>query len=775
VNTDVQTRVETVLDAAIARHGVGASALLPILQDLNSILGYLSEDALRRIADQAKVPSAQVYHLATFYKAFSLKPRGRHILKVCLGTACHVRGAPKVLDELGRLLEVAAGETTKDGAFTLETVNCIGACALGPVIVIDGQFYHAAPGSIEGLLRDFLAGKAEAIPTVGGDETVTVDERTRIQTAGVSVAVCGGTGCQAYGCEAVADAVAAQLAGVGLADCVEFVKTGCQGFCEQGPIVVVRPAGILYRNVTVADVPEIVRLTVVQGKPVERLLYRTADGQTITKESAIPFYAHQRRLIFGDNGRISPECIDDYIRKCDGYAALRKALAMAPETVIETIDKAGLRGRGGGGFPTGRKWWACRQARGGPKTVICNADEGDPGAYMDRSLLEGNPHRVLEGMIIGAYAIGANQGYVYVREEYPLAVKHIRSAIRQARDKGFLGVDILGSGLDFDVSVNRGAGAFVCGEETALIASLEGAAPEPRTRPPYPAQSGYKGRPTNINNVETWANVPVIISRGADYYANIGTEGSKGTKIFSLVGKVVNTGLVEVPLGMPLRNIIYDIGGGIPGGKEFKAVQTGGPSGGCLPAELLDLPIDYDELKKVGSMMGSGGLIVMDEDSCMVDVARYFLHFLLDESCGKCIPCREGLRQMCGILDRITVGDGAPADLEALEELAPAIVDGSLCALGRTAPNPVLSTLRYFRDEYEAHIREKRCPAGVCTALIRYDIDAETCTGCTACARKCPVTAIAGERKKLHTIDQDICIKCGICREACRFDAVVRT
>jgi NADH-quinone oxidoreductase subunit F len=770
-----EERTQQVFGEVLQRHRPEPASLIPVLQDLNTALGYLSEATLRQVGEALGVPAAQVYHVATFYKALSLKPRGRHVVKICMGTACHVRGAPRILDELCRSLKTTPGEMTADGEFTLETVNCLGACALGPVVVIDDRFYHAAPGSIEGLLKDFLEGKAEPLAVASETAALTAADRTRIAAAGISVTVCGGTGCQAYGCQAVASALAAELDRLGLGAAVEFVKTGCHGFCEQGPIVVVRPADILYRKVTVADVPEIIRATVVQGQTIERLLYRTADGQTYAQESTIPFYAHQRRLILGDNGRISPESIDDYVRKCKGYTALRKALAMAPEAVIQEITRSGLRGRGGGGFPAGRKWATCRKAHGEPKYVICNADEGDPGAYMDRSLLEGNPHCVLEGMIIGAHAIGATEGYVYVRDEYPLAVKHIRLAIQQAREQGFLGTNILGSGLSFDVKVVRGGGAFVCGESTALMASLEGKVGEPRAKYIHTVESGLHQKPSSLNNVETWANVPVIINRGAEWYAAIGTEGSTGTKIFSLVGKVVNTGLVEVPLGVNLRQVVFDIGGGIPGGRKFKAVQTGGPSGGCLPERFLDLPVDFDELTKAGSMMGSGGMIVMDEDSCMVDVARYFLHFLMDESCGKCVPCREGVRQMCAILTRITRGEGREGDIPLLEEMAAAVSDGSLCALGGSAPNPVLSTLRYFRDEYEAHIREKRCPAGVCTALVTYSIDPEKCTGCTVCARKCPVQAISGERKKTHLIDPLTCIKCGVCREACRFDAVVRT
>ncbi|MCP2619579.1 NADH-quinone oxidoreductase subunit NuoF [Candidatus Aminicenantes bacterium AC-335-K20] len=487
----------------------------------------------------------------------------------------------------------------------------------------------------------------------------------------------------------------------------------------------------------------------------------------------MPFYQKQKRLLLENNLFIDPNKIEDYIA-VGGYTALSKVLTeLSPEQVIEIIKKSGLRGRGGAGFPTGKKWEITKKAKIKEKYIICNADEGDPGAYMDRSLLEGNPHSVIEGMIIGAYAIGASKGYIYVRDEYPLAVKNVTRAIQQARDYGFLGKNILGSGFDFDIEIYKGAGAFVCGEETALIASIEGRRGVPRQRPPYPAQKGLFGKPTNINNVETWANVPMIINKGPEWYSKIGTNGSKGTKIFSLVGKINNTGLVEVPMGMTLREIIYEIGGGIPGGKEFKAVQTGGPSGGCIPKQLLDLPIDFESLTEAGSMMGSGGMIVMDENTCIVDVAKYFLDFLRYESCGKCLSCREGTQRMWEIVDRITKGEGKEEDLELLEELAIVVKDASMCGLGQTAPNPVLSTLRYFRHEYEAHIKEKKCPAGVCKDLIRYFILEEKCTGCLACLKVCPQEAISGELKKPHVIDQSKCIKCGACMEACRFDAIV--
>ena len=496
-------------------------------------------------------------------------------------------------------------------------------------------------------------------------------------------------------------------------------------------------------------------------------------GQKITYEQEVPFYKRQKRIIFGSNGYIAPDVIDDYLA-LDGYAALSKTLfEMTPEEVIEEIKKSGLRGRGGGGFPTGIKWESCRRAHGDTKYIICNCDEGDPGAFMDRSLMEGNPHSVLEGMIIGAYAIGAHEGYIYVRNEYPLAVRNAETAIEQAKELGLLGSDILGSGFDLTIRINRGGGAFICGESTALMASLEGKVGEPRAKYVHTVEKGLWEQPTNLNNVETWANVPLIINRGADWYARIGSPNSKGTKIFALVGRINNTGLVEVPMGITLREVVYDIGGGIPQGKKFKAVQTGGPSGGCLPESLLDLPVDFFELAKAGSMMGSGGMIVMDENSCMVDVAKYFVTFLEEESCGKCLPCREGLRRMRQILTDITEGRGQGGDVELLERLSAAMVDASLCALGTTAPNPVLSTIRYFRDEYEAHIRDKRCPAGVCKELITYSIDEEKCPGCGLCVKVCPQEAITFMgKKKAVALDEGKCIKCGACYDVCKLDAI---
>ena len=596
-----------------------------------------------------------------------------------------------------------------------------------------------------------------------------VDER-KAPEGRKGIVLCTGTGCRGAGALDVYEAFKQSL---GTTSDIEFKPTCCHGFCERGPITVVEPTGTFYQRVSPDDVPRIIAETVQKGQVLEDLLYQDpTTEQKIPAERDIPFYKKQKRLVFGQNRLIDPTRIEDYIAK-GGYQALAKALFhLSPEEIIAEVKRAGLRGRGGGGFPAGRKWESCRRAHGDVKYVICNCDEGDPGAYMDRSLMEGNPHRVLEGMIIGAYAIGASEGYIYVRHEYPLAVDNAGIAIEQARKMGFLGKNILGSGFDFEVKISRGGGAFVAGESTALMASIEGFVAEPRAKHIHTVESGLWDKPTNLNNVETWANVPLIVEKGADWYIKIGTEGSKGTKIFSLVGKINNTGLIEVPMGMTLREIVYDIGGGIPGGKRFKAVQTGGPSGGCIPEKLLDLPVDFDELTKAGSMMGSGGMIVMDESTCMVDVAKYFTHFLKDESCGKCTSCRDGTLRMYEILDAITKGKGKEGDIELLEEIGWATTEASLCALGGTAANPVLSTIRYFRDEYEAHIKDKRCPAGVCPDLITYTIDAEACIACMKCKKECPTKAITGEKKVPHEIIQEKCIKCGTCKEVCPVDAV---
>ncbi|MCJ7581764.1 MAG: 4Fe-4S binding protein [Candidatus Aminicenantes bacterium] len=589
------------------------------------------------------------------------------------------------------------------------------------------------------------------------------------------ISICAGAGCLASGASEVIAAFKAEIEKQGLITDVDTKGTGCPGFCERGPVVVIYPEEICYLQVTPGDVPEIISQTIKEKKVVGRLLYvDPTTGEKVTHESVIPFYKHQKRNIICNNIKIDSKSIDDYLA-IGGYSALAKVLfRMTSEEVVEEVKKSNLRGRGGGGFPAGRKWKGSRNAPEKIKYVIANADEGDPGAFMDRALLEGNPHLILEGLIIGGYAIGSHEGYVYVRQEYPLAVENILLAVKQAEEYGFLKGNILGSGFDFTVNVHQGAGAFVCGESTALMTALEGRVGEPRPKYIRSNIRGLWNRPTVLNNVETWANVPLIINKGAGWFTQIGTEGSKGTKIFSLVGKITNTGLVEVPMGIALKDVIYKIGGGIPGGKKFKAVQTGGPSGGCIPEELLDLKVDFDELTKVGSMMGSGGMIVMDEDTCMVDVARYFIHFLTDESCGKCLPCREGLRQMDKILTNITEGKGKEGDIELLEELSETAIEASLCALGKSAPNPYLSTIRYFRDEYEAHIREKRCPALSCKELIAYIIDPDKCQACMICLNKCPAGAIDGGKKKIHIVDQEKCTNCGTCYEVCpsRFNAV---
>ncbi|QTE68126.1 NADH-quinone oxidoreductase subunit NuoF [Clostridiales bacterium] len=590
------------------------------------------------------------------------------------------------------------------------------------------------------------------------------------------VLVCGGTGCSSSGSAKLIERFEEQLKEKGLDKEVKVVRTGCFGLCEAGPVVIVYPEGTFYSRVKVEDVDEIVAEHLLKGRRVQRLVYvdhKTHESTVQKSLSEIGFYKQQMRVALRNCGVIDPENIDEYIA-FDGYKALAKALTeMTPDQVIQEILDSGLRGRGGAGFPTGKKWQFAKASQAEHKYFVCNADEGDPGAFMDRSLLEGDPHAILEAMAIGGYAIGADEGWIYVRAEYPIAVKRLEKAIEQAHEYGLLGENIFGTGFNFDIHIRLGAGAFVCGEETALMASIEGKRGEPRPKPPFPAVKGLFESPTNINNVETLGNVAQIILKGADWFKSIGTERSTGTKVFALGGKINNTGLVEVPMGIPLRTIIEDIGGGCPNGKKFKAVQTGGPSGGCIPAALLDTPVEYDTLTAIGAMMGSGGMIVMDEDNCMVDIARFFLDFTVDESCGKCTPCRIGTRRMLEILERITQGKGEEGDIEKLQTLAENIKSSALCGLGQTAPNPVLSTIKYFRDEYEAHIKEKRCPAHHCQALLNYEIT-DACRGCTACARKCPVNAISGNVKERHVIDTSKCIKCGNCMATCKFGAIIK-
>ena len=593
------------------------------------------------------------------------------------------------------------------------------------------------------------------------------------------VLICGGTGCSSSKSEEIMSVMEAEIAAKGLSEEVKVVKTGCFGLCALGPIMIVYPEGTFYHSVEVSDVAEIVEEHFLKGRPVERKVYHEkgdTDTKHLTSLSETTFYKKQKRVALRNCGVINPEVIDEYIAN-DGYQALGKVLTeMTPEQVIDTILASGLRGRGGAGFPTGKKWQLARilVPDADQKYVCCNADEGDPGAFMDRSILEGDPHAVIEAMAIAGYAIGANQGYVYVRAEYPIAIKRLQIAIDQAKEYGLLGDNIFGTGFAFDLKIRFGAGAFVCGEETALMTSIEGNRGEPRPRPPFPAVKGLFGKPTVLNNVETYANIPQIILKGVDWFTSMGTATSKGTKVFALGGKIQNTGLVEVPMGTTLREVVYDIGGGIPNGKKFKAAQTGGPSGGCITAENLDVPIDFENLMAIGSMMGSGGLIVMDEDSCMVDIARFFLEFTVDESCGKCTPCRVGTKRMLELLDKIIEGNGTLEDIDKLEELANYIKSASLCGLGQTAPNPVLSTLRYFRDEYIAHVVDKKCPAGVCKNLMQYKIVEDKCKGCTLCARKCPVGAISGTVKNPHVIDPAKCIKCGVCISSCKFGAIIK-
>ncbi len=780
------------IDSIIRRHMSNPANLIMILQDIQAELSYLPPEIIEQVSEQLNIPQSQIYSVSTFYKSFSLKPRGKHKIDVCEGTACHIRGAAVLMNQLSEELGVAAGGTSEDGEFSLNSVHCVGACAMAPVVVIDGV-YHGSINTSKLMKevkkccsedRDCICpsendeeAPAPVLEKINSPQELLSLQESIIKDNPVDetkILVCAGTGCLAQGSLEVAKALIDELAAHGLDIPVKAVlkKVGCQGFCEKGPLVIIAPDNIFYAGVTAADASAVVNDTVINKKIIDKLLYHEPDSeQGLEKYEEIPFFAGQQRIALRHVGTINPLDIYDYIAH-GGYKALFKTLySMNPGQVIDEVKKSGLRGRGGGGFPTGRKWQTTASVEADIRYVICNGDEGDPGAFMDRSIMEGDPHSVIEGMIICAYAVGSSQGFIYVREEYPRALKHLQAAIDQAREAGLLGSNIGGTNFSFDITINRGTGAFICGESTALMQSIEGKVGEPRAKYIRSAERGLYDQPTVLNNVETLVNIPAIIENGADWFAATGTEGSPGTKVFSVVGKVKNTGLVEVPMGATLRSVIYDLCGGILDNRQFKAVQTGGPSGGCLPESKLDLPVDFDTLTREGSMMGSGGMIIMDEDTCMVDVARYFTEFLNHESCGKCGACRIGLSSLLAILEKICGGEGVPADIDNIEKLLDVLESGSLCGLGKSAPNPVRSTLAHFRDEYMAHIEEKRCPAGVCRALIKFEIN-DNCTGCRLCARACPQKAIQGDKKEKHNIDQELCNQCGICRATCKFEAV---
>ncbi len=785
------TSQTALIDSILGRYELEPSNLIMVLQDLQAEYGFLPEEAIGRVSASLKIPKSQIYSVATFYKSFTLTPRGKHIINICKGTACHIRGASVLLNHASDQLRIKPGETTEDGIFTLDSVHCVGACAMAPVVLIDGVYYGSVTSArmsqeIKKCRSADVVSKATEekefdLPVIANKVASFEDYmqlRSKISQkrdpAEPLVLVCAGTGCLAKSSLKVAEAFDRELALANQKTAVRLAskRVGCQGFCEKGPLVIIYPEKLFYNNVAPEDVPLIIEETVINKRPVERLLYHEAGAEKgLEAYDHIPFFAGQQRLALRNVGLVNPLDITDYIAH-NGYSALLKALyQLTPEEVISEVEKSGLRGRGGGGFPTGRKWRSSARVEADIRYVICNGDEGDPGAFMDRSIMEGDPHAVLEGMIICAYAVKAGEGYIYVREEYPRALKLLQTAINEARRAGFLGRNICGTDFHFDITINRGTGAFVCGESTALMQSIEGKVGEPRAKYIRSAERGLYDKPTVLNNVETFVNVPLIIDHGAEWFAATGIPQSTGTKVFSVVGKVKNTGLVEVPMGITLRKVIYEVCGGILDDKEFKAVQTGGPSGGCLPAGKLDLQVDFDSLTGEGSMMGSGGMIVMDEDTCMVDVARYFTDFLSQESCGKCAACRLGLDQLHGILERICAGAGVTDDFERIEKLLNVLSTASLCGLGKSAPNPVRSTLQHFRHEYVAHIEDKRCPAGVCRNLIAYVIS-ENCTGCRRCARLCPQEAISGEKKKRHLINQDLCNQCGLCKTTCNFAAI---
>lgn len=734
----------SLMEGVLRQYQEDATSLIMILQQAQTIYGYLPQEVIYHVAQRTGNSPAKVMGVATFYSYFRLKPMGTYQIMLCQGTACHVNGAERIQAAITQELGIHNGETTEDGMFTLNEVACLGCCSLAPVMMINGDTYG----------------------NLTPEKTIRILRELRKREGGGGIRVLVGQG--SCGVSAGAARVAKVLAGhLSATDSFTVEKTGCIGMCYLEPIVdIYEGEKLLHRLVKVSENDALPIVEAIRKKDFSAL-----EHLFISEDDA-RFLKKQKRVALRHCGLIDPTSIDDYI-KHEGYQALDKALHMTPEAVIEEIKVSGLAGRGGAGFPTWFKWNAARQAEGESKHLICNADEGDPGAFMDRAVIESDPHALIEGMLIGAYAIGAKDMYVYIRAEYPLAVEHLGQAIDQARARGLLGENILGTDFSCDLHIKIGAGAFVCGEETALIESMEGKRGMPRLKPPFPAQSGYLNEPSNINNVETFANVAWILRHGGAAFAAMGTENSKGTKVFALTGKVRRGGLVEVPMGNSLRDVIFGIAGGIKDDRRYKAVQMGGPSGGCIPAELIDTPIDYKALSATGAIMGSGGMVVMDDTTCMVNIARFFLDFTARESCGKCVPCRVGTTRMKEILDRICQGQGQEGDIELLEELCLSIKDGALCGLGQTAPNPVLTTIRYFRHEYEAHIREKRCPAGECAALLRITIDPDKCKGCTLCAKKCPVECITGQRKEPHVIDPSACIKCKQCVSSCKFDAIV--
>ncbi|MEW6661816.1 MAG: NAD(P)H-dependent oxidoreductase subunit E [Bacillota bacterium] len=827
------------LNAIVARHGGKVSNLVAMLQDIQGEYRYLPEETLAYVANALDLPPAIVFGVGTFYSQFTLEPRGRFVIKVCDGTACHVRGSEKlnyaIREAAGLSASVTSSETTADLKFTVERVACVGACGLAPVVMVnDKEVYgNLTPAEATQLVLRLAAEEALIPPAKPEPPAADLGQaiqpkpslpdllasradldraaaryQTEIEAQKIRLLVCMETACIASGAQELYDALSQALDARGLKARLGYlpkhgegqpvhpkpvpafphhqpqpagkgeaglIKAGCHGYCQLAPLVVLEPGRIVYARVKPEDANEIVTETVLGGRIIPRLLYQGPNQELLPFESQIPFYANQEKIAMATCGRLDSEDIREYLA-FGGYQALARALFdMTPEQVVAEVKAAGLRGRGGGGFLTGVKWDACRQALGDKKYIVCNADEGDPGAFMDRSLLEGDPHRVLEGIALAAYAVGADEAYIYLRAEYPLAVSRTYQALKEAKDWGLLGENILGSSFSLNIRLKEGAGAFVCGEETALLASIEGQRGMPRPRPPFPAVSGLWGKPTVINNVETLALVPYIIKEGAAAFRQYGTPTSPGTKTFALAGQVARTGLVEVAMGTPLRKVVFDIGGGMRREYPFKAVQIGGPSGGCLTAEHLELPLDYESLKGVGAMVGSGGLVVMDEGTCMVEIARFFMNFIQEESCGKCIPCREGSKKMLEILERITTGQAKPQDLGDLERLANVVANASLCGLGKTAPNPVLSTLRYFREEYRRHIEEKCCPAGVCEDLLDYLILPDKCTGCGVCVKVCRVNAIRGERKQPHIIEIAYCIKCGACAEKCKFQAITRS